>query len=153
MTIGPQSNLSSPSGYSSSDLVFNDNFSGTSLDNSWNPYITDNNAGGWPWNSNSSGGSGPGGQYDADYDASGQISVNGGLTLTAIRQSINGINSSVPETYPITSGYVSSYHRFEYNGVYLQISIRAPGRDRSWPALLMLPASHAGRVGRRFGTG
>ncbi len=42
MTIGPESNLSTPSGYSSSDLVFNDNFSGTSLDSRWNPYITDN---------------------------------------------------------------------------------------------------------------
>src|SRR5260370_38530672 len=99
MTIGPQSYLSTPSGYSSSDLVFNDNFSGTSLDSSWNPYITDNNANGWPWNSNGSGGSGPGGRYDADHDTSRQISVNGGRTLTAIRQSINGLNSGVPATY------------------------------------------------------
>jgi beta-glucanase (GH16 family) len=150
MTIGPQSNLSAPSGYASSDLVFNDSFSGTSLDSSWNPYITDNNARGWPWNSNGSGGSGPGGTYDADYDTSGQISVNGGLSLTAIRQSINGINSGVHQTYPITSGYVSSYHRFEYNGGYLQISMRAPGGGGAWPALWMLPGSSAGGVGDNF---
>jgi hypothetical protein len=35
MATGPQSNLSAPASFSSSDLVFNDNFSGTTLDKDW----------------------------------------------------------------------------------------------------------------------
>jgi hypothetical protein len=71
MATGPQSNLSAPAGISSSDLVFNDNFSGTTLDNVWHPYITSNAAGGSPWNTNGSGDSNQGGPYVADYDTPG----------------------------------------------------------------------------------
>ena len=42
--------LSEPAGYTSSDLVFEENFSGTALDNYWHTYTTSNAANGWPWN-------------------------------------------------------------------------------------------------------
>jgi hypothetical protein len=41
-TTTTQSSL--PAGYSASDLVFNDDFSGTTLDRYWNTYITSNAA-------------------------------------------------------------------------------------------------------------
>ncbi|MGH6715056.1 MAG: family 16 glycosylhydrolase [Bradyrhizobium sp.] len=142
MSTGPQSNLSAPAGYSSSDLVFNDNFSGTSLDQNWNPYITSNAAGGYAWNSNGSGGSNEGGSYVADYDLPSQISVDNGLTLTATRQSTNG--------YPFTGAAVSSYGHFEFTGGYLQISMQQPSGDGAWPALWLLPGQGAGKSRDNF---
>src|SRR5260221_10508047 len=101
--------LSAPAGYTSSNLVFDENFSGTALDSYWHNYITSNAANGWPWNSNGSGGSGPGGLYDADYDMPGQVSVsNGLLNLTASQQPVSGMNQGTAQTFPITSGAVSS---------------------------------------------
>jgi hypothetical protein len=61
MSTEPQSNLSVPARYSSSDMVLNDNFSGTTLDTNWNSYLTSNAAQGYPWNGNGSGGSNEGG--------------------------------------------------------------------------------------------
>ncbi|RWC39368.1 family 16 glycosylhydrolase [Mesorhizobium sp.] len=143
--------LSAPAGFASSDLVFEESFSGTALDSDWNTYITSNAANGWPWNSNGSGGSNAGSQYYADYDVPGQVSVsNGQLDLTAIKQPISGIKDGTTQTYPVTSGAVSSYGNFEFNGGYLQISMKAPSGDGAWPALWMLPGQGAGSSGDNF---
>jgi beta-glucanase (GH16 family) len=143
-------NLSAPAGYSTSDLVFNDSFSGTSLDSSWNPYITSNAAHGYPWNTVGGGDSGMGAQYNADYLTPGQISVNNGLTLTAIRQSISGLSGGSSVTFPVTSAGVSSYGKFEFDGGYLQISMKAPSGDGAWPSLWLLPGQGAGNSGDNF---
>jgi beta-glucanase (GH16 family) len=143
--------LSAPAGYTSSNLVFQESFSGTALDSVWHPYITSNAANGWPWNDNGAGGSGPGGIYDADYDMASQVTVSDGLlNLTAIKQSIYGVNQGTWETYPITSGAVSSYGGFEFNGGYLQISMKAPSGDGAWPGLWLLPGQGAGSSGDNF---
>jgi beta-glucanase (GH16 family) len=143
--------LSAPTGYTSSDLVFQDDFSGTTLDSTWHSYITSNAAQGYPWNSNGSGGSGPGGAYDADYDMPSQVSVNNGtLDLTAIKQTVSGINQGSAQTFPITSGAVSSYGNFEFTGGYLQISMKAPSGDGAWPGLWLLPGKGAGSSGDNF---
>src|SRR5262245_31185253 len=107
--------ISPPTGFTSSDLVFDEQFSGTVLDSDWNPYITSRAANGWPWNTDGSGGSTPGGQFNADYDKPSQATVSGGLlNLTAIEQSIVGRNQGgVTQTFPITSGAVSSYGNVE----------------------------------------
>src|SRR5579883_133996 len=143
-------NLSAPAGYTSSNLVFNDNFSGTKLSSHWNTYITSNAAQGWAWNDNGSGGSGPGGPYDADYDMPSQISVNNGLTLTAVKRSVVGMNQGVRQTFPITSGAVSSYGKFEFTGGYLQVSMAAPSGDGAWPSLWLLPGKGAGSSGDNY---
>jgi hypothetical protein len=89
MSTGPQSSLSAPARYNSSNLVFTDKFSGTSLDNDWSPYITSNAANGWPWYDYGAGGSGMGDTYDAEeYFLLSQVSVNNGLTLRTVQQSI-----------------------------------------------------------------
>ncbi|TIT01735.1 family 16 glycosylhydrolase [Mesorhizobium sp.] len=143
--------LSAPAGFASSDLVFEENFSGTALDSDWNTYITSNAANGWPWNDNGSGGSTPGGPYNADYDMPSQVSVsNGTLDLTAIQQPISGMNQGTAQTFPITSGAVSSYGNFEFNGGYLQISMKAPSGDGAWPGLWMMPGEGAGSSGDNF---
>jgi len=143
--------LSAPAGYSSSDLVFQEDFSGTTLSSYWHTYLTSNAANGWAWNSNGSGGSGMGNQNNAEYDMPSQVSVsNGLLDLTAIRQPVNGIAGGTPYTFPITSGSVTSYNNFEFNGGYLQISMKAPSGDGAWPALWLLPGAGAGSSGDNF---
>ena len=147
MTTGPQSNLSAPAGYSSSDLVFSDNFSGTTLDKNWHPYLASNGSSGGPWNSIGSGDSTEGGLYMAQADVPSHVSVDNGLTLTTTEQSIVGKNGSASQTYPYTSGAVSSYGSFEFTGGYLQISMQQPSGDGSWPALWMVPGQGAGNAG------
>lgn len=143
--------LSAPAGFASSDLVFEETFSGTALDSDWHTYITSNAANGWAWNSYGSGGSGPGGAYDADYDMPSQVSVsNGLLDLTAIKQPVSGMNQGTAQTFPITSGAVSSYGNFEFNGGYLQISMKAPSGDGAWPGLWLMPGKGAGTSGDNF---
>ncbi|RWC56619.1 MAG: glycoside hydrolase family 16 protein [Mesorhizobium sp.] len=144
--------LSAPAGFTSSDLVYEESFSGTTLDSDWHTYITSNAADGWPWNTNGSGGSTPGGPYNADYDMPSQVSVSDGtLNLTAIKQPISGVNQGgVTQTFPITSGAVSSYGNFEFNGGYLQISMKAPSGDGAWPGLWLMPGDGAGSSGDNF---
>ncbi|MER8556648.1 family 16 glycosylhydrolase [Mesorhizobium sp. M1217] len=143
--------LSAPTGFASSDLVFEEDFSGTSLDSDWHTYTTSNAANGWPWNSNGSGGSGVGATYYADYDMPSQVSVsNGQLNLTAIKQPVSGTNNGTAQTFPVTSGAVSSYGNFEFNGGYLQVSMKAPSGDGAWPALWLLPGQGAGSSGDNF---
>lgn len=144
--------LSAPPGFTSSNLVFEEDFTGTALDNYWHTYITSNAAKGWPWNDNGSGGSGPGGAYDADYDMPSQVSVNNGvLNLTAVQKPVTGVNQGrTGQTFPITSGAVSSYGNFEFNGGYLQISMKAPSGDGAWPGLWLMPGKGAGSSGDNF---
>ncbi|MGX9148085.1 family 16 glycosylhydrolase [Mesorhizobium sp. 128a] len=143
--------LSAPAGFASSDLVFEENFSGTALDSDWHTYITSNAANGWAWNSDGSGGSGPGGAYAADYDLPSQVSLsNGLLDLNAIRQPVSGMNQGTAQTFPITSGAVSSYGNFEFNGGYLQISMKAPSGNGAWPGLWLMPGKGAGTSGDNF---
>src|SRR4051794_32525545 len=101
--------LSAPAGFTSSNLVYQESFSGTTLDSDWHTYITSNAANGWPWSDNGSGGS-FGGLYNADYDMPSQVTLtNGLLNLTAIDQPVSGIYQGTAQTYPMTSGVVSSY--------------------------------------------
>jgi beta-glucanase (GH16 family) len=142
--------LSAPAGFTSSNLVFQENFSGTALDSYWHNYITSNAAGGWAWNDNGSGGSGPGGPYNADYEMPSGVSVTNGLNLAATQQPVSGLNQGTAQTFPITSGAVSSYGNFEFNGGYLQISMKAPSGDGAWPGLWLMPGKGAGSSGDNF---
>jgi beta-glucanase (GH16 family) len=143
--------LSPPAGYTSSDLVFQDDFSGTTLDSTWHPYITSNAANGAPWNSNGAGGSGGGNTYDVEYDMPSQVSVNNGtLDITATQKSVVGDIRGSAVTFPVTSGAVSSYGNFEFTGGYLQISMKAPSGNGAWPGLWLLPGKGAGSSGDNF---
>ncbi len=147
--------LSPPTGFSTSDLVFNDSFSGTSLNATyWNTFMTSNSTQGGAWDSNGTGGSGLGGSNDAEYFVPGEVSVSNGLTIGAIKQSVAGANyvggAVVPQTFAITAGVVDSYGKFEFDGGYLQISMQAPSGNGSWPSLWLLPGAGAGNVGNNF---
>src|SRR5579863_228390 len=124
--------LGAPPGYSTK--IFDDAFSGTTLNtNNWNTYITSRAANGWPWNSNGSGGSGDNaGGYNAEYYEPSQVSVNNGLSLTAVR-------GSTQSGYQWTSGGVSTYGHFQFNGGYVQYKAKMTAGNGMWPALWMLP--------------
>jgi beta-glucanase (GH16 family) len=133
--------LTPPPGYTSNEMVFNDSFQGSSLDSSyWNTYMTSAASGGYPWFSNGSGGSaiGPAGSLDAEYDQASHVSVNNGLTLLATHQ-------STESGYAYTSGTVSSYDKVEFDGGYLQVSMKEPAGDGSWPAIWLLPGAASGQ--------
>jgi beta-glucanase (GH16 family) len=149
------SNLPTPAGFTANELVFDDNFLGNTLNSSyWNSYMTSNSTKGGPWDSNGNGGSGLGGPYDADYDMPYEVAVDNGLTLNAVRQSVEGANyvngQVVPQTFPVTAGVVDTYGKVEFDGGYLQISMEEPSGDGSWPGLWLLPGAGAGNVGNNF---
>lgn len=126
--------MAAPPGYS--DKILDDSFTGTSLDTDiWNTYISSSGTGyGAAWNANGTGGSGgsPGGNSYAYYEPS-QVSVDNGLTLTAV-------NGSAQPGYDWTSGVVSTWGKFEFTGGYVQIKARMTDGDGMWPALWMLDA-------------
>jgi beta-glucanase (GH16 family) len=143
--------LSVPAGFTASDLVFQDDFTGTTLDSTWHNYITSNAAKGAPWNSNGAGGSGVGNTYDAEYDMPSQVSVNNGtLDITATQKAVAGDVKGSAVTFPVASGGISSYGNFEFTGGYLQISMKAPSGDGAWPGLWLLPGKGAGNSGDNF---
>ncbi len=134
--------LTVPAGFTAADLVFSDLFPGTTLNTAnWNTYMTSSAAGGSPWNDNGHGGSGNGAQFNADYFNPSQISVNNGLTLTAVQKSIVGNANGSSMTFPVTSGCICSYGKVSVMGGIIQASIKQPNGDGAWPAFWMLPSS------------
>ena len=132
-----------PPGYSISNKIFEDSFSGTSQNRTkWNTYLTSKAWNGLPKNSNGSGGTGEdAGGYDAEYFEPSQVSVNNGLTLTAVP-------GSAQPGYEWTSGVVSTYGKFEFEGGYIQFKAKMPGGNGMWPGLWMTngPGSPVGLV-------
>ena len=134
--------MTPPSGYTSSNLVFNDSFAGNALSPSWNPWMADAGGGGsmsGAWFANGSGGSAVGtnsGNFLADYDLPSHVAVNNGLTLTATRQSqaVGG------ETWPWTSGVVSTEGHVAFTGGYVQVSMKQAAGNGAWPAIWLLPS-------------
>jgi beta-glucanase (GH16 family) len=138
----------SPTGYTSSQLVFSETASGTSINLSrWNTFITAAGAQGSTWNSNGAGGSDPAGlppYYDAEYDLPGQVSeARGVIDIRATRKPTEGMLGGSPYTYPFASGVVCTYGKFEFTGGYVQIEAKMPGGTGMWPGLWMLPGAGA----------
>ena len=121
-----------PAGYTTK--LFEDTFAGTSLDHAnWNTYITSKAADGSPWNANGFGGSGMNtGGFDAEYFSPGQVAVDNGLTLDAVRRSVHAGTTW-------TAGVLTTYGKFEFDGGYVQIKAKMPAGDGMWPGLWMLP--------------
>ncbi|HEY3943306.1 MAG TPA: glycoside hydrolase family 16 protein [Acidimicrobiales bacterium] len=145
--------LAAPSGYSASELTFQDTFGGTSLNQSnWNTYITSNGSGGAPWNSNGAGGSGvqnPRGITSLDYDLPTQLSVDNGLAIMAQQTPTPGDLHGAPQSFSWRSGVISSYDKFETLGGYVQIEAKVPTGNGLWPAFWMLPGP-SGTAGDNF---
>ena len=97
--------------------------------------MTSKAANGYPWTPGPGGGSALGSTY-ADYDEPSAVSVHGGLDLHA------SAGSSKPG-YSWTSGVVTTYGHFEFDGGYLQVRAKMPTANGDWPAIWMLPGPGA----------
>ena len=133
--------LSAPAGYTNQQMIFDDKFSGTTLDSTkWTTYL---GAQGAIWNNNGSlplpfsGPNVPGaGNVEAMFGPS-QVSVNNGLSLTATRNT-----NQYSSTYPWISGVVTTEGKFSLptTGWYVQVRAKMPDQSQGmWPGIWFLP--------------
>ncbi len=138
-TTDPSGSMAAPTGYSASQLVFDDQFTGTSLDTSkWNTYL---GAEGQRWNDEGglpapySGPNTPITNEGAMFGPS-QVSVDNGLTLTAQRNT-----NAYASTYPWLSGVITTGSKFTLptTGWYVQVRAKMPDLSQGmWPAIWFL---------------
>ena len=146
--------MPAPAGYTNQQLIFDDQFSGTSLDTTkWNTYM---GAQGSIWNDfgrfsspysgltpPSQGGSGT----DAEMYAPSQVSVDNGVTLTAQRNTSGPTaqyaNPSEGGFATWLSGVLTTEGKFDLpaTGWYVQAKIKMPDMTQGmWPGLWFLPS-------------
>lgn len=141
----PSGAMVPPAGYSAEQLIFDDKFSGTSLDTTkWTTLL---GAEGGVWNDvgilpapysgpndTAHGGSG----FDLAMFGPSQVSVDNGLTLTAQRNT-----NQWASTFPWISGVVTTEGKFTLptTGWYVQVKAKMPNMsDGMWPSIWFLPA-------------
>ena len=137
----PQSGMPAPTGYTNQQLIFDDQFSGTTLDTTkWTTYL---GAQGAVWNNFGnlplpySGPNIPGAGNEAAMFGPSQVSVNNGLTLTATTNA-----NQYSSTYPWISGVVTTEGKFSLptTGWYVQVKAKMPDQSQGmWPAIWFLP--------------
>ena len=136
--------MAPPSGYSSQQRIFDDTFSGTSLDTSkWSSFL---GAAGIAWNDFGTLPAPYSGTNDTSHGGSGnniemygpsQVTVDNGLTLTAQRNT-----NQWASTYPWISGVVTTEGKFSLptGGWYVQVKAKMPDTSQGmWPAIWFLP--------------
>ena len=133
--------MASPAGYSASQLIFDDQFTGTSLDSAhWNTFMS--GQGGQIWNSEGlpAGDSAAGTHFNQTYFSPSQVTVSNGLTLTM-----------VPDTkysslgYEYRSGVVTTDHKFTLRSGYVQIKAKMADASRGgWPGIWFIDPGSGG---------
>ena len=141
-TIGKATGMAPPAGYSAGQLIFDDHFSGTSLNSAhWNTVM--GGQGDPVWNSAGlpAGDSAAGTQSHQTFFSPAQVRVKNGLTLTM-----------VPDTrysslgYSYRSGVVTTYGKFTLRSGYVQIKAKmSDASTGGWPAIWFIdPGSGSG---------
>ena len=139
--MGDAPGIAPPAGYSAGQLIFDDQFSGTSLNSAhWNGFMT--GQGDQTWNSDGlpAGDSAAGTQSHQTYFSPSQVTVDNGLTLTM-----------VPDTkysslgYGYRSGVVTTGHKFILRSGYVQIKAKMSDASAGgWPAIWFIDPSSGG---------
>ncbi len=138
-TTVPSGGMSAPAGYTAQQKIFDDQFSGTSLDTSkWVTYL---GAEGGRWNNEGnlpSPYSGPNTPITNEAAMFGptQVGVDNGLTLTATRN-----RNQYAGSYPWLSGVVTTGGKFTLptGAWYVQVKARMPDQSQGmWPAIWFL---------------
>jgi beta-glucanase (GH16 family) len=132
--------MAPPAGYSTGQLIFDDQFSGTSLNSAhWNNFMSGQ---GGVWNPDGlpAGDSAAGTHTHQTYFSPSQVTVNDGLTLTM-----------VPDTkysslgYRYRSGAVTTSHKFTLLSGYVQIKAKMSDASLGgWPAIWFIDPSSGG---------
>ena len=137
---GSSGGMPPPPGYTSRQLIFDDQFSGTSLDTT--KWTTSLGAQGIVWNDHGSlpspysGTNMPGANNIAMFGPS-QVSVDNGLTLKAQRNT-----NQYAGTYPWISGVVTTEGKFSLPSGGWYVQVKAKMADTStgmWPAIWFMP--------------
>lgn len=133
--------MAPPAGYSAGQLIFDDRFSGTSLNSAnWNTFM--GGQGDQIWNSGGlpAGDSAAGTHFHQTYFSPSQVTVSDGLTLTM-----------VPDTrysslgYGYRSGVVTTSNKFTFRRGYVQIKAKMSGASSGgWPAIWFIDPSSGG---------
>ncbi len=138
--VASEGGMPAPAGYTTRQMIFDDQFSGTSLDTTkWNTYL---GAQGIVWNDNGTlpaPYSGPNTPItdEAAMFAPSQVGVDNGLTLTATPNT-----NQYAATYPWLSGAVTTEGKFTLptSGWYVQVKAKMPDQSQGmWPAIWFLP--------------
>ena len=140
-TTGEAPGMAPPAGYSASQLIFNDQFSGTSLNYAhWNTFMGGQGDSTWNPNSLPAGDSAAGAFFHQTYFSPSQVTVNDGLTLTM-----------VPDTkysslgYRYRSGVVTTRDKFTLRSGYVQIKAKMPDASGGgWPAIWFIDPGSGG---------
>jgi len=141
----PSGAMAPPAGYSAQQLIFDDRFSGTSLDTTkWTTLL---GAEGAVWNDEGvlpfpySGGNDTahgGDGFDLAMYGPAQVAVDNGLTLTAQRNT-----NQWASIYPWISGVVTTEGKFTLptSGWYVQVKAKMPNMTGGmWPSIWFMPA-------------
>jgi beta-glucanase (GH16 family) len=133
--------MAPPAGYSARQLIFDDRFSGTSLNLAhWNTSI--GGQGDAIWNSAGlpAGDSAAGTNYHQTYFAPSQVTVNDGLTLTMVPDATYSALG-----YRYRSGVVTTGDKVPIRGGYVQIEAKLPSTfSGSWPAIWFIDPNGGG---------
>jgi hypothetical protein len=135
----PAGAMAAPAGYGAGQMIFDDQFQGTSLDTSkWTTYL---GAEGQRWDNKGnlpspySGPNTPVTDEGAMFSPS-QVNVNNGLTLNAARNT-----NQYASSYPWLSGVISTANKFTLptSGWYVQVKAKMGDQSQGmWPAIWFL---------------
>jgi beta-glucanase (GH16 family) len=127
--------LSPPPGYTASQLTFDDQFKGTSLDTSkWTSSLAGEGGANWNGGGLPRGWSGTGSTGQTAYNPANVV-VDNGLSLDL---DYNDTYSSLG--YNTEGGVISTFNKFTFTSGYVQVRAEMPDvSDGQWPAIWLLP--------------
>jgi beta-glucanase (GH16 family) len=141
VNTGGTSAMAPPPGFSTGQLVFDDQFTGTSLDSAhWNTFMS--GQGDRIWNSSGlpTGDSAAGTQVHQTYFSPSQVTVNNGLNLTMVPDSTYSALG-----YRYKSGVVTSSDKFMLRSGYVQIKAKmSEASQGGWPAIWFIDPNGGG---------
>jgi beta-glucanase (GH16 family) len=139
--IGGGAGMAPPAGYSASQLIFDDKFSGTSLNSAhWNTFMGGQGDSIWNTEGLPAGDSAAGTHFHQTYFSPSQVTVSDGLTLTMVP---DAKYSSLGYAY--RSGVVTTGDKFTLRRGYVQIKANmSEASAGGWPAIWFIDPRSGG---------
>jgi beta-glucanase (GH16 family) len=133
--------MAPPVGYSAGQLIFDDQFSGTSLNSAhWNTFMVGQGDAAWNSDGLPAGDSATGPRFHLTYFSPSQVTVSNGLSLTMVPDSKY---SSLGYRY--RSGVVTTGGKFKLRSGYVQVKAKmSDASGGGWPAIWFIDPSSGG---------